>query len=214
MEKKIHTLKAMEDANKRDREFLERIIEERDRSYADRFRALEKLVEDRFKAIEKLIDERDRLYDSRFKAAEVAVSAALAGAEKAVNAAFMASEKAIVKAEAAQNDYNVRSNEFRGQLADQASTLMPRPETTTMFKSMEDKIHSMQSALESEMAATRVLFDKAIDGINKDVSGLRESRSEGGGRDMARKDLSDSGKWAIGIVIAVVFGVLGFVLRR
>jgi hypothetical protein len=36
-------------------------------------------------------------------------------------ASFEASEKAIVKAENAQRDYNVRSNEFRGQLDDQAS---------------------------------------------------------------------------------------------
>jgi hypothetical protein len=205
----------MNDAEaKRDREFLERVIEERDRTYSDRV-----------KAIEKLIDERDRLYDSRFKAAEVAVSAALSSQEKAVNAAFLASEKAIVKAEAAQNDYNVRSNEFRGQLSDQATTLMPRPETLSMFKATDEKVASVQNVLESkltaiqinaknELEAMRSAFDKSLDGFAKEIASLRESRSEGGGRDLARKDLSDSGKWALGIVIAVVFGVLGFVLRR
>src|SRR6202035_5755903 len=92
---------------------------------------------------ERISEERDRQYDQRFRAAEIAVSAALSAQEKAVAAAFLASEKAIIKAqeaqgdaflasekaiikaEEAQKDYNLRSNEFRGQLDDQAKTLMP-----------------------------------------------------------------------------------------
>ncbi len=105
-----------------------------------------------------IIEERDRLYDMRFKASETAVNAALAAQEKAVTAAFLASEKAIVKAEDAQRDYNIRSNEFRGQLDDQAKTLMPRLEAATLFKSYEDKLE-----------ATKIAFDKAIDAIITDT---------------------------------------------
>jgi len=69
--------------------------------------------------IESILAERHRMYEHRFDASEEAVKAALSAQEKLMSAAFAASEKAIVKAEEAQRDYNVRSNEFRGQLDDQ-----------------------------------------------------------------------------------------------
>lgn len=47
--------------------------------------------------------------------------------------AFTASEKAIEKAETAQREYNARSNEFRGQLDDQAKTLIGREEVNKRF---------------------------------------------------------------------------------
>jgi hypothetical protein len=138
--------------------------------------------------LERVMDERDRLYDTRFKAAETAVAAALAAQEKAVGAAlaaqekqtassFLASEKAIVKAEDAQREYNVRSNEFRGQLDDQAKTLMPRPEATTMFKALEDKTYGVKGELDRRLDAQSVDSEKKFDGIAKELAGLRESRS-------------------------------------
>ena len=87
-----------------------------------------------------LINANDRRYQESFAAAEKAVAAALAAQKELTNAAFASSEKAIVKAEDAQRDYNVRSNEFRGQLDDQAQTLMPRTETNVMINSMNDKL--------------------------------------------------------------------------
>lgn len=140
--------------------------------------------------LERIMDERDRLYDMRFKAAETAVNTALAAQEKAVNAAlaaqekqtassFMASEKAIVKAEDAQREYNIRSNEFRGQLDDQAKTLMPRPETTSMFKSADEKLASTKGELERMIASLRASIDKNADTSTKEIASLRESRSMG-----------------------------------
>jgi DNA primase large subunit len=151
--------------------------------------------------LERVIDERDRLYDIRFKAAEVAVNAALAAAEKQTSASFLASEKAIVKAEEAQREYNIRSNEFRGQLDDQAKTLMPRPETLTLFKSHEDKLASMRSELDSRLSAYIVSVERALDEVKKDINGLRESRSEGGGR-----QLGETAMWGY------VVGAAGFIL--
>lgn len=106
-------------------------------------------------SIKNTLDEREKLSDIRFKASETAVSAALLAQKELVSAAFLASEKAIVKAEDAQKDYNIRSNEFRGQLDDQAKTLMPRPE-----------FHSIQSNNE-----------KILEGIVREIAGLRESRA-------------------------------------
>jgi hypothetical protein len=136
----------------------------------------------RLTRVETVVDERDRLYDTRFKAAETAVAAALAAQEKAVGAAlaaqekqtassFLASEKAIVKAEDAQKDYNSRSNEFRGQLDDQAKTLMPRTEVNTMIRALEDKIVTADTDRE-----------KKFDIVTKDIAALRESRSNLDGR--------------------------------
>jgi hypothetical protein len=78
-----------------------------------------------------ILNERDQRYAEKFTAAE-----------KAVTTAFASSEKASLKAEQAQESYNVRSNEFRGQLDDQAKTLMPRLETDNRFGNVEDKIYT------------------------------------------------------------------------
>jgi hypothetical protein len=145
--------------------------------------------------LEKIIEERDRLYDTRFKAAETAVSAALAAQEKATTAAFLASEKAVLKAENAQADYNSRSNEFRGQLDDQAKTLMPRLEVNTMMRGIEEKIEGIKTAAKSDVAR-----------IDTDIRSLRESRSQVEGTDRGA-----TATWAVVIVIAN--GILALALH-
>ena len=82
--------------------------------------------------MQRLVDERDKQYDARFRTAEIAVTVAFAAQKESTANAFLASEKAIVKAEEAQRAYNERSNEFRGQLDDQAKMLMPRSEVNTL----------------------------------------------------------------------------------
>ena len=103
--------------------------------------------------LERLIDERDLNYKDR-------IQVAIAAQKALTDAAFAASEKAILKSEESQREYNVRSNEFRGQLDDQAKTLMPRVETDGRFAALESKLNE----------------------VKEDVSGLRESRSALGGR--------------------------------
>jgi hypothetical protein len=149
-----------------------------------------------------IIEERDRLYDTRFKAAEVAVSAALAAQEKSVTAAFTASEKAIVKAEDAQKDYNNRSNEFRGQLDDQAKTLMPRNESQTLFRAYDEKLES-----------NKVAFEKSIDALIEDIKSLRESRSATAGASLQRTEVHQTNQWVIGLVIGAILAVVQIALR-
>jgi len=119
----------------------------------------------RLARLESIIDERDKLYASRFEASQTAVSAALTAQKELVAAAFLASEKAITKAEEAQREYNVRSNEFRGQLDDQAKQLMPRSETVTMIRSVEDKVRAASDDRE-----------KKFDAVTKEIAFLREQR--------------------------------------
>ncbi len=122
---------------------------------------------------ERVIDERDRQYDQRFRAAEIALSAALSAQEKAVAAAFLASEKAIIKAEEAQKDYNIRSNEFRGQLDDQAKTLMPRPETVALFKAMDEKLLIAQNNYENRLEGVKAAIEKSNDDSIKALAEVR-----------------------------------------
>jgi len=131
--------------------------------------------------LERIIEERDRLYDMRFRAGEIAVNAALAAQEKAVNAAFLASEKAIIKAEEAQREYNVRSNEFRGQLDDQAKLLMPRSEANAVFAATNEK----------------------IDAIRKEVASLREYRSGIESKGISQREMMGYILAAISIGVAI-----------
>ena len=106
-------------------------------------------------------------------------------AKDLVTAAFAASDKAITKAEEAQREYNVRSNEFRGQLDDQAKLLMPRNEVMGIIKSIEEKID-----------ASRTHNENSLLSIKEDIKSLRESRSEGSGRQSGI-----SAAWAIGVTV-------------
>jgi hypothetical protein len=143
------------------REFIEMVIAERDRGYMERFRSI------------------DASLDRRFKDNEIAFSAALTAQEKATSAAFLASEKAIVKAEDAQRDYNARSNEFRGQLDDQAKTFLTRFEADSKFEA-----------------------------IAVNIQDLRESRSTESGRALAGRDSRTQGNWGISLVVAILLSLL------
>ncbi len=149
--------------------------------------------------LEQLINERDRLYDIRFRAAETAVTAALSAQEKATASAFSASEKAVLKAEDAQKDYNQRSNEFRGQLDDQAKTLMPRAEVQQIMKSVEEKLDGLKAT-----------HEKDVDILRTEIAGLRESRSLVVGKDTALDSVHVQKNWSMGIVVAVVLAVGGW----
>lgn len=159
-------------------------------------------------------------FEQRFTAAERALKDALEAQEKAVNAAFLASEKAIVKAEDAQKDYNVRSNEFRGQLDDQNKMQMPRIEAMALFKSlddklvlyqktMDDKMAAQQQAFESRLEASKLSSEKVFESIAKEIGGLRESRSL---LDGSKTGVTDMRAWIIaglavaGFILNLVFG--------
>jgi chromosome segregation ATPase len=143
--------------------------------------------------LDALIGTNDRRYEQRFAAQDQAVTAALAAQEKAVAAAlaaqekataaaFASSERAIDKAENAQTEYNVRSNEFRGQLDDQAKLLLPRSEFDRSLADVVGKVEQLRSSFDERLEAQRRIYDEKIAGLGKEIAGLRESRSEGSGR--------------------------------
>jgi hypothetical protein len=142
-------------------------------------------------AIMALLEERDRRYEERFVASATAVSAALVSQEKLVAAAFLASEKAIVKAEDAQREYNVRSNEFRGQLDDQAKTLLPRTESASELKGIEARIEAgtkdREKKYDETVAALALLREakagrESVEALARDVTALRDAQHAAQGR--------------------------------
>jgi nitrogen regulatory protein PII-like uncharacterized protein len=178
------------------------------------------VLEERVKALVGKVDERDRLYLEKFRASEIAVAAAITASDKQTTASFASSEKAIMKAEEAQREYNVRSNEFRGQLDDQVKTLMPRTESQTLFKSYEDKLEDIKKdiVILRDQATSAVGIFVTRDAYQREHTSLRESmdtrlktleaanNSNTGSSDRAGKDLAQR-NWNIGTVIAILFGL-------
>jgi hypothetical protein len=106
------------------------------------------VLEARLNAQRELMDERDRRYDERFKATD-----------ERTNLALVSSEKAVAKAEIATEKRFDAVNEFRGQLKDQAATLMPRAEVDTRFNALAEKIESIKTG---SVVQSRWTFDKVI----------------------------------------------------
>jgi hypothetical protein len=79
-------------------------------------------------AFKKLMEERDRRITERFQAMDEKTGLALTS-----------SKEAVAKAETATEKRFDAVNEFRGQLKDQASTLLPRAEAEAKFKAYDDK---------------------------------------------------------------------------
>jgi hypothetical protein len=63
--------------------------------------------------------------------------------DKAVQAALLAAKEAVLKAEVASEKRFESVNEFRGQLADQTATLMPRQEYTVQHAALMEKVNDL-----------------------------------------------------------------------
>lgn len=148
-----------------------------------------------------LLDER---FATQIKAGEVALTAqqtamrtALEAAEKAVNTALVSAEKAVTKAEVAADKRFEAMNEFRGQLADQAATLISRSEAEVRIQALAEKLETSMRQMESWRNETTSRLDVA-QGNN---SGSSEERND--------RRMSNSG---IAALVGAVVGVLGIVL--
>jgi hypothetical protein len=89
----------------------------------------------KLEALRELVDERDHRYEDRFRAMDEKTSLALTSSEKAVAKAEMATEKRFDSV-----------NEFRGQLKDQAATLVPRAEMDVKFNAIGKDVEELKKA--------------------------------------------------------------------
>jgi hypothetical protein len=123
-----------------------------------RFSDLQSQVDQRFEQFADMSGERlsavresqgaiRREFEQRFSDSEKAIQAALTAADKAVQAALLAAKEAVAKAEVAAEKRFDAVNEFRGQLADQASSFMPRAEAEIRLSNMSDLIASNTNSI-------------------------------------------------------------------
>lgn len=107
--------------------------------------ALSRSMDQQFTMYSALLDERyqtqQRQVDAAFLAQSTAMATALTAAERAVAASREATEKAIDKAEIATEKRFGSVNEFRGQLADQAATMLTRNEANAVIAGLADKLN-------------------------------------------------------------------------
>ena len=100
---------------------------------------------------DKLYNERDRRYEERFTAQDKAMIAALAAVEKQTVAAALASEKAIDKQEMAQNTYNVGHNDLSHKMEAQYKEMVLRSEYLQGHQALIERVDEKSESLEKEM---------------------------------------------------------------
>lgn len=121
-------------------EMLRALIDGNDRLAVERAMALGQLMAARESQHAQQFEEKDVRDQQRFDAQQLALRDALLAQEKAVSAALEAAQQAVLKAEGAAEKRFENMNEFRGQLADQAATLMPRQEMQVLVDAINEKI--------------------------------------------------------------------------
>lgn len=132
-----------------------------------RFNLIQKSIEDaqaatdlryqqRFDASQKALElgfaSQKTAVDAAFLSQQTAMKVAFEVAEKAVQAALAAADRAVSKAELAADKRFEGVNEFRGTLADQQRTLMPRSEVEVLMRSMYEKLNTLEKIVEAARA--------------------------------------------------------------
>lgn len=125
------------------RDYLLRIMDERDRAYQQRF------------------DATQIANQQRFDAAQMAIKDALAAQEKAVMTAMVAAEKAVTKAENAAEKRFEAVNEFRKTLSDQTSTFITRIEFAASLRGMADKIEASIASMATRIDDLKAFRDQS-----------------------------------------------------
>jgi hypothetical protein len=141
-------------------------------------------------------------FEDKFSGLKEQVDVRFSGIEKNTAITFAASEKAIDKAEEAQKDKNVLMNEFRGQLSDQAATLMPRKEVEGMVDALRDRVDYKFESREKEVNAKLKEVDKRQD----------EERKRG---DLGEGKSTATSKYTatILVIISVLIGLISLLVK-
>lgn len=135
------------------------------------------VMDERDQRYSQLAGERDERYDHRFLAQERITELTFSQVRSEVLTAFIASDKAINKAEVATEKRFEGVNEFRAQLADQATSFIPRTEAEARISAAMDLIQSLQATSSNQITReesdrlTKVSSDK-IDSLAGRLSEL------------------------------------------
>jgi hypothetical protein len=146
--------------------------------------SLEQYLETRLnlltKSVEEKLEAQNLRYQQRFEAQSDALTAAflaqqtamqtaLISAEKAVQAALAAADRAVAKAETTSDKRFDGVNEFRGQLADQQRTFIPRAEVDILVRGLTEKVDSLNASLGGRISA----IDKQLSERRAESAGVK-----------------------------------------
>jgi hypothetical protein len=140
---------------------LKTVIDAQGDNYLEQLEAMSRMLDERYSTQTKALD-------AAFAAQQVAMATAQSTAEKAVNAALQAAKEAVDKANTASEKRFEAVNEFRGQLSDVMSTMIPRTEAEQRFTALDKAIGEIKS-----------VADKGFSTVEARSMGSRESRTEG-----------------------------------
>jgi len=141
-----------------------------------------------------------RAVDAAFIAQSTAMATALTAAERAVATALLSAEKAVAKAEAAADKRFESVNEFRGQLADQAASMITRAEAESRFAAIIDKF-------DSEAARTAQRLNEINDRMN-----IAQGLVTGADKSITAQRLHVGQLVDVGCVVVAFLGVVAIVL--
>jgi hypothetical protein len=96
--------------------------------------------------LERVIDERDRQYQAQFTAADRARDTALAAQKELTAAAFDASEKAIARADVNAEKWRQNANEWRASMLDRENRFASRIEVETEIKALRAEIAGLRES--------------------------------------------------------------------
>jgi hypothetical protein len=177
--------------------------------------------------IERILEERDRLYTVRFEASKTAVDAALIAQKESVANAFLSSEKAIVKAEEAQKAYNVAHNDLSRKMDEQSKGTIPRSEIMVLLRVIEDKVEAQRLSHEKSsdnnakalsdirLAMTLLLSTEAYEirhaQIQQQVNDLLKSRSENTGKSVGANALWSYFIATVGVIVGITAVIFHFI---
>lgn len=117
-----------------------------------------------------------------------------------------ATQAAVEKAEQAQLRVNESQNEFRGQLSDQAGTLMPRKESEARH---EESAHQIDG-LRADIAQLRTELAVGPPGLSE----LSRTTLHREGRDEARQATQTQQLTLLGVLAAIALVVVDFFTRK
>lgn len=104
-------------------------------------------------SLERLMDERDRRYDERFRSLDSATEKALAAVQNQTAAAFLANKESVAKTEDAQKAYNFAHNDLTRKMEAQSAKFVDRERLDDAAKQFDTKIEALKSEIKHLQAA-------------------------------------------------------------
>jgi hypothetical protein len=110
--------------------------------------ALSRRIDDLQAMLDERFQTQIKATDAAFAAQQKAMETAFIAADKAVQTALLSAEKAVTKAETAAEKRFEATNEFRGQLSDQAATFMPRSEADAIQQRNAERFEDLKARVD------------------------------------------------------------------